>query len=73
MNDQQRNKTTNHFMVGSQEYTSWSNLKRVKGSYVERWNDFKEFFKDMKQKPASARLRRHDRKKQHGPNNSYWG
>ena len=71
--EQQRNKTTNHFMVGSQEYYSWSNMKRSLRNFIPRWSDFKQFYKDMGPKPASARLRRHDRRKQHGPNNSYWG
>ena len=60
--------------------TKWYNLihssKRVQrypSGVSDGWEDFLKFIDDIGFAPSSSHyLRRHDRKKQHGKDNSYW-
>ena len=56
----------------SSEYSTWVKMKSTL-PYVEEWEDFRQFFKDMGWRPGDKyQLSRHDKRQPHGPNNTYW-
>lgn len=77
-----------HKMNKTLEYRSWNNMKQMcdnknnpsyknyggKGiSYCEEWSDFRNFYKDMGDRPVkSAKLARYDETKDFTKDNCYW-
>jgi hypothetical protein len=54
------------------EWFAWQQAKRISRGVVKRWKVFKNFYKDMGDRPAGAKLAKHNPAKPHGPENSYW-
>lgn len=53
------------------EFRTWQLFRKT---YCKRWREsFEWFIHDMGERPRGAQLCRQNRKKLHGPKNSYWG
>ena len=54
------------------EWYAWQQARRLSKGVVARWKKFDNFYSDMGDKPAGAKLAKHKRDRPHGPENSYW-